>query len=167
MPTPKLQTSRALSVIPSDTVPIPNPFAMTSGTATATSTGVLVDSTKNFINLNIEVGDVVYNTTSKTCTTVAFTTEDQFYATELVLTDDIMASGDTYTIYQNSPLSGEPNAGCVLYVGGLAAGDVEVVTAGGDTVIFALVPAGSFVPVNVVQVKASGTDAGLYIVALW
>lgn len=164
MPTPKLQTSRALKVIPSDTIPIPNPFPMTSGTATATSTGVLVDSTKNFINLNIEVGDVVYNTTSNTCTTVASTTEDQFYATELVLTDDIMVSGDTYTIYQNSPLSGEPNAGAVLYVG--VGGDVEVITAGGDTVIFNGVPSGAFVPVNVVQVKAGATNAEK-IIALW
>lgn len=164
MPTPKLQTSRALEVIPSDTVPIPNPFPMASGDATSTSAGVLVDSTKNFINLNIEVGDVVYNTTSGTCTTVAFTTEDQFYATELVLTDDIMVSGDKYVIYQNSPLSGEPNAGCVLYVG--LGGTMTVVTSGGDTVAFADVPTGTFVPVNVVQVLSNGTDAGK-IVALW
>lgn len=164
MPTPKLQTSRALAVIPSDTVPIPNPFPMASGTATSTSAGVLVDSTKNFINLNIEVGDIVYNTTSNTCTTVAFTTEDQFYATELVLTDDIMVSGDAYTIYQNSPLSGQPNAGCVLYVG--TGGDITAVTAGGDTVTFSQVPTGTFVPVNVVQVLANGTNAEK-IVALW
>lgn len=163
MPTPKLQTSRALSVIPSDTVPIPNPTPMASGAATSTITNALEDTTKDFIALGINTGDVVYNISSLTCATIVSITS----ATELELNVDIMTSGQDYIIYQNSPLSGDPNAGCVLYVGGLTAGDVEVVTAGGDTVIFALVPAGSFVPVNVVQVKASGTDAGLYIVALW
>lgn len=164
MPTPKLQTSRALAVIPSDNYDIPNPFPMASGTATSTATNVLVDSTKDFIALNIEIGDVVYNLNTNVCTIVEDTTDDPFYANELVLKDDIMTSGDKYVIYQNSPLSGQPNAGCVLYVG--TGGDIMAVTAGGDTVTFSQVPTGTFVPVNVVRVLSSGTSAEK-IVALW
>jgi len=164
MPTPKLQTSRALSVIPSDTVPIPNPFPMASGTATSYITDVLEDTTKDFVALGIRVGDVVYNTTSNTS---ALVTQDPISSapSELLLNGDIFPLGnEPYTIYQNSPLSGEPNAGAVLYVG--AGGDVEVVTAGGDTVVFVGVPTGAFVPVNVIQVKASATNADR-IIALW
>jgi len=163
MPTPKLQTSRALSVIPSDTVPIPNPFPMASGDATSTITDVLEDNTKDFVALGIRAGDVVYNTTSDTCT-IVLVDPSSASPTELELDDDIIVSGDKYVIYQNSPLSGEPNAGCVLYVG--LGGTMTVVTSGGDTVAFADVPTGTFVPVNVVQVLSNGTDAGK-IVALW
>lgn len=44
-----------------------------------------------------------------------------------------------------------------LYVGG--AGDVAIVTEGGDTVTFAGVPAGTIIPVRVSQVKSTGTTA--------
>jgi hypothetical protein len=44
-----------------------------------------------------------------------------------------------------------------LYVGGL--GDVAVVTAGGDEVTFASVSPGTYLPLRVKQVKATGTEA--------
>jgi hypothetical protein len=165
MPTPKLQTSRALEIYESDTVPIPNPTIIVSGTGTAPiSPFTLADTTTDFFALGVRMGDVVYNTTSKTCSVVEQDISP-VAVWEVLLTDDIFpAGGDNYIIYQNSPLSGEPNAGCVLYVGG--AGDVEVVTSGGDTVVFTAVPTGSFIPVNVVQLKANGTTAQK-IVALW
>jgi len=51
-----------------------------------------------------------------------------------------------------------------LYVG--TTGDVKVDTVAGDTVTFAAVPAGAFLPVRVKRVYATGTDAddivGLY-----
>jgi hypothetical protein len=59
---------------------------------------------------------------------------------------------------------GTSNNGCVLYVGG--AGDLKVDTVGGDAVTFVAVPAGSFIPVQVTRVYASGTSA-TSIVALW
>jgi hypothetical protein len=59
---------------------------------------------------------------------------------------------------------GTSNNGCVLYVGG--AGDLTVDTVGGDAVTFVAVPAGSFIPVQVTRVYASGTSA-TSIVALW
>jgi len=57
-----------------------------------------------------------------------------------------------------------PSWPCVLYVGGT--GDVRVLTEGGDDVIFYSLPAGSFLPVNVVRVFATDTTA-TNIVALW
>jgi hypothetical protein len=53
---------------------------------------------------------------------------------------------------------------CVLYIGG--AGNLRVLTAGGDDVTFNGVLAGSFLPVQVNRVFASGTSA-TNIVALW
>lgn len=44
-----------------------------------------------------------------------------------------------------------------LYVGG--AGDVKVTTALGDTVVFKAVPVGTFIPVKVNRVWATGTTA--------
>ena len=61
-------------------------------------------------------------------------------------------------------ISGGVNNGCVLYIGG--GGDVKVKTAGGDEVTFTGVQAGTFMPVNVVQVFATGTTA-TNILALW
>ena len=61
-------------------------------------------------------------------------------------------------------VTGGTNNGCVLYVGG--AGDLTVDTVGGYAVTFVAVPAGSFIPVQVTRVYASGTSA-TSIVALW
>jgi hypothetical protein len=53
---------------------------------------------------------------------------------------------------------------CVLYVG--VGGNLRVMTAGGDDVIFLNVQNGAFIPVNVVRVFATNTNA-TGIVALW
>jgi hypothetical protein len=72
---------------------------------------------------------------------------------------------DTANIPSVSGPAGETvNNGCVLYVGGL--GDVRVLTAGGDDVVFSALPAGTFVPVNVVRVFSTNTTA-TNLVALW
>ncbi len=56
------------------------------------------------------------------------------------------------------------NNGCVLYIGG--AGDLKVMTAGGDEVTFTGILAGTFLPVQVVRVFATGTTATT-VLALW
>jgi hypothetical protein len=61
-------------------------------------------------------------------------------------------------------LTGGSNNGCVLYVGG--AGNLKVLTVGGDEVTFTAIPVGTFVPVQVLRVFATGTTA-TNIVALW
>ena len=71
---------------------------------------------------------------------------------------------DTVTIPSVSTQDGKGNNGCLLYVG--VAGDVKVTTAGGDDVTFTGILAGSFIPVQVLKVFATGTTA-TNIVALW
>lgn len=56
------------------------------------------------------------------------------------------------------------NNGCVLFVG--ATGNLRVLTTGGDDVTFAGINAGTFIPVQVLRVFATGTTAA-NILALW
>jgi hypothetical protein len=57
-----------------------------------------------------------------------------------------------------------PSWPCVLYIGG--SGNIRVLTAGGDDVVFTGVLAGTFLPVQVTRVFATNTTA-TNIVALW
>lgn len=61
-----------------------------------------------------------------------------------------------------------PQNGCVLYVGGDAAGvvDVEVLPINGPAATFKSVPIGSFIPVQVKRLL-SGTSSNANILALW
>jgi len=163
MPNLKLQVSRALNVIKSNATNIPMPSLITSSVTTSTVTDKLVDSTNNFSSsgvnpLNIQIGDTVYNTTSSTAATI--TNVDS--ATQLTLNLDIMVSGDSYILYSGTNMAGsiEP---CVLYVG--VGGDLDVITAGGDNIVFVNVPTGSFFPVQVIKVQDTTTATN--IVALW
>ena len=149
----KLQVERALKVIPSDTINIPNVAGpSTSGVTTSTVTDKLVDSGATF-STNL-VGYIVYNTTDNTVARVT----DVDSGTTLSLSSNIMSSGENYVIYEDS------NNGCVLQSG--AAGTIRVLTAGGDDVTFSVV-AGAFIPVQVVKVFSSGTMNDPNIIALW
>ena len=164
MPNLKLQVSRALNVIPSDYTNIPMPNVITYGNITGTSAGILIDSTKNFSSsgvnpLNVQVGDIIYNTTS--ITAVMVTNVDS--ATQLTFNAPIaMNISDSYTLYSGTNITGtvEP---CVLYVG--TGGDLEIVTAGGDTAYIVGVPSGTFLPIQVIKVSAFSSASS--IVALW
>jgi len=149
----KLQVERALKVIPSDTINIPNVAGPTaSGTTDGTTANKLVDSSASFTS-NL-VGYIVYNTTDSTVATV--TAFDD--AGTLSLSADIMANGEAYTLYADD------NNGCVLQSG--LAGAIRVLTIGGDEVTFSVV-AGAFVPVQVKRVLDSGTMSPNDIIALW
>ena len=151
----KLQAGQAIAVVPSDTISIPAAGGVQqSGAATATTATKLVNSAGAFTT-TVSVGDIVINTTDGTTATVTAIDSD----TTLSISADIMASGEAYVIYA----AAEEN-GCVLYVG--VTGDVKVKTAAGNDVVFTGVPAGSFMPVQVTQVFATGTTA-TNIVALW
>ena len=150
----KLQVGKALEIYPSDTASIPNtPLVSDSGTTSATTANKLVETGQNLAT-TVRVGDIVYNTTDSTAATVTSVDSD----TTLSLSEDIMESGDSYTIYR-----GQPGA-CVLYVGNL--GDVKVKTSGGDIVTFQNLSNGQFVPVQVSKVFATGTTA-TGLIALW
>lgn len=149
----KLQAGRALAVINSNSINIPNVGGPTiSSSTTATTVGKLVDSTQDFTT-NL-IGYIVYNTTDNTAATV--TSVDD--ANTLTLSADIMASGESYTLYADD------NNGCVLYAG--SGGNIRVLTVGNDDVTFVGVVPGAFIPVQVKRVFASGTGP-TDIVAMW
>ena len=149
----KLQAGRALAVINSNSINIPNVGGPSqSGTTDGTVPNKLVDSTASFTS-NLQ-GYIVYNTTDRTAAYV--TGVDS--ATQLSLSADIMASGEAYVLYA------DVNPGCVLYVGG--AGNVRVLTSSGADLTFVGIAAGTFMPVQVKRVFRTDTTA-TDIVALW
>jgi len=148
----KLQVERALTVVPSDTINIPNVAGPSvSGTTDGGATNKLVDSSASFTS-NL-LGYIVYNTSGASVATVTAVDDEN----TLSLSADIMVSGQTYTLYADD------NPGCVLYAGNT--GNVHVLTAGDDDVTFVGIPAGSFVPVQVKRVFTDTTATD--IVALW
>lgn len=163
MPNLKLQVSRALKVIPSANTNIPMPNVIVTSTATATTANKLVDSTKNFTSLgtnplSIQVGDIIYNTTTSTAATV--TNVDS--ATQLTLNANIMTATNAYTLYSGTNTAGSVEP-CVLYVG--VGGTLNVTTAGGDVVSFVGIASGTFLPVQVIKVNSVVTATD--IIALW
>ncbi len=149
----KLQAGRALAVINSNTINIPNVGGPTvSGTTDGTTANKLVDSSAAF-NSNL-VNYIVYNTTDSTVATVTAVDD----AGTLSLSADIMATGEAYTLYSDT------NPGCVLYAG--SGGNIRVLTTGNDEVTFVGIAPGAFVPVQVKRVFDTGTGPS-DIIALW
>jgi len=149
----KLQTGRALEVINSNSINIPNVAGPSvSGTTDGVTANKLVDSTASFTS-NL-LGYIVYNTTDSTVATVTAVDD----AGTLSLSADIMDSGENYTLYADD------NNGCVLYAG--SGGNIRVLTVGGDDVTFVGVVPGAFVPVQVKRVFASDTGP-TDIIAMW
>ncbi len=150
----KLQAGRALAVINSNSINIPNVGGPTvSGTTDGTTTNKLVDSSATFTS-NL-LGYIVYNTTANTVATVTAVDD----AGTLTLSADIMVvDGQTYTLYSDT------NPGCVLYAG--SGGNIRVLTTGNDDITFVGIASGAFVPVQVKRVFASGTGTS-DIIALW
>ena len=157
MATQRLQVSRAIRVIPSNSVDIPNPAGLRiSSTNTSTSSSKLIDSAATFITSQVQVGDIVYNTTDSTCATV--TSIDS--QTQLTLSANIFGSTSrAYSLYDKTANQG----GCVFFTGG--AGDVSVITEGGDSVTFAGAVAGQYHPVQVTRILATSTAT--LINAIW
>ena len=154
----KLQVSRALQVIKSDNANIPFPAVVTSGTGVAPIPNELEDSsTGAFITRNVQVGDVVYNTTTNLSATVVQVIGEE----NLTLNANIFTGAvDGYIIYSQNT----KNEGCVLYIG--TGGNVRVLTHGGDDVTFVNLLGGTFVPVQILKVFESGTTC-TSILALW
>ena len=152
----KLNTSRAWEVSPSDDAPIPQ-IMVVDGTQTVVSISgntITVDPAIDLVKLGFVRGMIIVNPggDSAIITSVG--------GNELTL--NIPATPFPATSKFNA--YGGNNNGCLLYVGG--AGNVEVKTAGGDKVTFLNVAEGFVLPVNVIQVFATGTTA-TGIIALW
>jgi hypothetical protein len=155
----KTHYGRAINVIPSDTVNIPNPAGLgTTGATYATSADQLVDSTANFTT-NL-LGAIVVNTTKGNIANVTGFIDN----ITLVLDADIFASGDNYAIYNSVN-----NEGCALYIPAQEAAKLTVMTVGGDMITFEAcgdANASIILPVNVLKVFSTDTELS-DLVAIW
>jgi hypothetical protein len=157
----KTQYGRALAIIPSDTVPIPNiATEVVRATTTDETTNRLICDTVNFIDLNVNQMSILYNLTQLTSTFVVSVLNEN----GLSLADDIMATGDEFVIYNEADI-----AGCALYI---ATKNIEnqitVKTVGGDVVTFVRFQGGTILPVNVSMVYTSDiADIEFPVLGLW
>lgn len=152
----RLQVTRALKVHKTTTdINIPDPdFAGITGTNSATTTDKLVVASANtFTADTVQVGYIVENVTDASYARV--TAIDS--GTQLSLSADIFSAGTgkTYQIYSQS------TRGCILYVG--ATGNLSVITAAGDNITYVGVPAGVFLPIQVIRVVSASTTATDFI----
>jgi hypothetical protein len=155
----KTHYGRAINVIPSDTVNIPNPAGLgMTGTTDGTGTNELIDSSANFTT-NL-LGAIVVNTTDSTIANVIGFTDN----TKLILDADILVSGDEYSIYNS-----DNNQGCAIYIPTQTPGKITVLTVGGDVVTFkgcGDLNASIILPVNVLKVFSTDLDL-TDLTALW
>jgi hypothetical protein len=150
----KLQVSTALNIYKSNNANIPFANVVVAGISDAAALNELEDNTVDFIALNVQIGDVVYNTTTGTAATVTAITN-----TILALNANLFSSSGDYIIYAQNT-----KEACVLYIG--TGGNLRVLTASGQDVLFTGLLGGTFLPVQVLKVFATGTTAS-NLVALW
>ena len=159
----RLQVSEGLAVIPSDTVPIPDPSTeVTSGTADFSVAGTLTDVGTTFLSAGIQTNAIVYNVTAGIAYYVTAVTNDLNLA---LSPSSAGGATDEYVIYNAATKA------CTLYVGvGPAAVVVQMASqrdaANSDTVTFENVPSSAFLPILVTRVASTGTVASK-IIALW
>ena len=143
----------AISVIPSDTLNIPKPGIITSGTNSTVGT-VLTDAAQDFLNsttntngYNISGGDVVY----------AGGAIDQIEAvrSDTTLTMSTSTAAAAFDIYKGN-ISGD--TAFTLFVGtGGAGSTLKLRTPAGDDVTLNNIPDSSFIPLQAIRVFATGT----------
>ena len=104
----KLQTSAALDVIPSNTVPIPDRATkVLEGTADFSVAGTLTDVGTTFLSAGIQKNAIVYNITDQKAYFVLDVTDD------LNLSITNIAGGSAAAKYY---IYNAPTNGCILYV---------------------------------------------------
>jgi hypothetical protein len=159
----RLQVSEGLAVIPSDTVPIPDPATeVISGTADFSVAGTLTDVGTTFLSAGIQTNAIVYNVTAGIAYYVTAVTDDLNLA---LSPSSAGAAADEYVIYNAATKA------CTLYVGGGGPGALIVQMASQrdaaltDKITFQNVPTSSFLPILVTRVFAATTSTN--IIALW
>ena len=170
-----VNTGLAQKVISSNTLPIPSPdLAQLTGRTTATTANKLVDVGADFSN--VSVGDIIYNTTDNTSATV--TAIDT--STILSISSDIFTSPEAYTIFLGGPNGSsriDSSEGCLLYVGSnLTTMDIaksyvfiKVQTVAGSDITFENFPVGNYLPIQIIKLYTTGTDAASRnsCIAIW
>jgi hypothetical protein len=155
----KTHYGRAINVIKSDTVNIPNPAGLgMTGVTDGTASDSLYDSTANFTT-NL-LGAIVINTTTGTTANVVRFGD----SSTLILDADIFpTAGDGYAIYNS-----DNNQGCSIYIPAQTPGPLTVLTVGGDVILFrdcGDANASMILPVNVLKVF-NETEL-IDLIALW
>ena len=157
----RLQVSEGLAVIPSDTVPIPDPATeVISGTADFSVAGTLTDVGTTFLSAGIQTNAIVYNVTAGIAYYVTAVTDDLNLA---LSPSSAGGATDEYVIYNAATKA------CTLYVGVAGALIVQMASqrdaANTDTVTFQNVPSSSFLPILVTRVATATVASN--IIALW
>ena len=181
----KLQTSRTLPVVPSDTVPIPDASSEKSKSSLSVNASVAgtltyVGTSDNFEQIGVAVNDLVYVAKAATGAISSFRVTAVNSATDVSVSPSV-AGG----FLSEARFFARETNGCVLYVGGtgnllvrpaaakdLPGGNVATRVGQAANAFFKNLPDASFLPVNVVQVyegtgvlgqPTTATD----IIALW
>ena len=158
----RLQVSEGLAVIPSDTVPIPDPATeVISGTADFSVAGTLTDVGTTFLSAGIQTNAIVYNVTAGIAYYVTAVTDDL----NLALSPSSAGSAaDEYVIYNAATKA------ATLYIG--TTGDLVVEMASErdsqatPALTFYNVPSSAFLPILVTKVGISSSP-NMNIIALW
>ena len=175
-----------IKAIPSDTINIPGPESKYDGLSTAVAANKLTDANVGLqggflvvrdaasgtvTNQGVQVGDVVYNTTTANPRIAYVTAVDS--ATTLSLSADIFPVTDpvvfnAYRIYRGNGVNLTTDVGTAkafqIYCGGTTdapalASDVYVTTIDGDFVFFEDVQPGEILPVAVCRVNVGAAPA--------
>jgi hypothetical protein len=161
------QPTKAITVIPSDTINIPEPGSYLTGGNTGSGTTLITAGAKFLGTPNpgntgysnrVATGDVIYQGT--TIVTVVSVDSD----TQLTVSAALTGGGATYEIYRGNGGSQTQlpagNEGFSLFVG--TAGDLAVIPASStDTVVLKNVPDSSFIPLQVARVVAATTASDI------
>lgn len=156
----KTHYGRAIDVIPSDTVNIPNPAGLgTTGVASGPATDRLKDGSATFTT-NL-LGGIVVNTTDGTIANIIGFVD----SITLALDADIFPVGtESYAIYNP-----DNNQGCSIYIPAQTPARLTVLTVGGDVITFrgcGNLNSSTILPISVLRVF--NTDTGLNnLIALW
>jgi len=161
------QPTKAITVIKSDTINIPEPGSYFTGGNTGSGTTLTTAGAKFLGTPNpgntgysnrVAAGDVIYQGT--TIVTVVSVDSD----TQLTVSAALTGGGATYEIYRGNGGSQTQlragNEGFSLFVG--TAGDLAVIPASStDTVVLKNVPDSSFIPLQVARVVAATTASDI------
>lgn len=150
----KTTFSRALNILASEYANIPYPNLIVTAINSTDGTTTITDAAATFITNNIKTGDIVIDTDGLRVTVIEVVSE-----TELEVNSAI---GSICKIYQASSQTGLGNQGCYIY-NTTAENNIIVTTIGGDLVVFNNVPAGTVLPVQVLNVvQGTGVFAALW-----
>ena len=153
------QPYSSLFVVPSDTINIPQPGILTTGTNSSGGSNILTDASQDFTpsvtnanGYNV-TGGIVYQSYTGAFPAAVNTVLGVNSATILQMANSTAAGA--YNIYSPNQ---DGKTSFTLFVGtGGAGSTLRVLTAAGDDVTLTNLPDSSFVPLQVVRIFATGT----------